>query len=118
MVASRSGQRHHLVLPCKGGLIKCDSDCLNYKSMGICSHTVAVVQMNNNLPQFVSAFSKLKGKNILLALLFLPCHLKEGGKEDKLHVHERKHLSQLQIVCKDYHPALCPQHLFHLLLVK
>ena len=62
MVASRSSQRPHLVMPCKGGLIKCDSDCLNYKSMGICSHSVAVAQMNNNLQQFVSAFSKMKKK--------------------------------------------------------
>ena len=60
MVASCSGQRPHLVIPCKGGLIKCDSDCLNYKSMGICSHSVAVAQVNNNLLQFINAFVKTK----------------------------------------------------------
>ena len=62
MVASRSGQRPHLVAPCKGELIKCDNECLNYKSMGICSHSVAVAQLNNKLQQFVNAFSKVKRK--------------------------------------------------------
>ena len=39
MVLSRSGQRPHLVVPCKGGKYKCDPDCANFKSLGICSHT-------------------------------------------------------------------------------
>ena len=37
MVMSHSGHRPHLVLPCTGGRYKCDGDCLNYKSLGICS---------------------------------------------------------------------------------
>ena len=62
MVASRSGQRPHLVVPCKGGLIKCDSDCLNCKSMGMCSHSVTVAQLNKCLQQFVTAIIKANRK--------------------------------------------------------
>lgn len=60
MVASHTGPRPHLVLPCKSGIFKCDNDCLNYKSMGMCSHSVAVANLNGSLHQFISAFSKLK----------------------------------------------------------
>ena len=54
MVMSSSGQRPHLVLPCKNRCFKCDSDCLNFKSLGICSHTVATAELNNQLKEFVS----------------------------------------------------------------
>ena len=50
MVTSYSGQRPHLVMSCKSGMYKCDSDCLNYKSMGLCSHVVAVAELQNCLP--------------------------------------------------------------------
>ena len=60
MVMSRSGQRPHLVLPCKGCQFKCDSDCLNFKSLGICSHSVAVVEINQQLQEFVVGFTKSK----------------------------------------------------------
>lgn len=63
MVASQSGQRPHLVLPvakAKGGSYKCDSDCLNYKSLGLCSHVVAVANLNGSLPQLISVFCKTK----------------------------------------------------------
>ena len=53
MVLSRSGKRPHLILPCKRGRFKCDSDCLNFKSLGICSHSVAVAECNNLLTKFI-----------------------------------------------------------------
>ena len=53
-VMSRSGQRPHLVLPCKGSQFKCDSDCVNFKSLGICSHSVAVAEINQQLLEFVA----------------------------------------------------------------
>ena len=77
------------VVPCKGGQIKCDSDCLNYKSMGICLHSEAVAQVNNDLQQFINAFVKTEYQ-ILLALLYMVCRLEEVGKENRRHVHERK----------------------------
>ena len=62
MVESRSGKRPHLVVPGKSGQFKCDEECINFKSIGICSHTVAVAQMNNSLQQFIAWFAKAKKK--------------------------------------------------------
>ena len=59
MVLSRSGKRPHLVLPCKGRF-KCDSDCLNLKSLGTCSHSVAVAECNNLLTEFLAHFQMTK----------------------------------------------------------
>ncbi len=60
MVLSRSGLRPHLVVPCKGGRFKCDSDCANFKSLGICSHSVAVAEVNKQLSEFLVSFKKTK----------------------------------------------------------
>lgn len=63
MVLSRSGQRPHFVTRCKkDGKFKCDSDCANFKSLGICSHTVAVAQVHNQLSSFVAALKKATKK--------------------------------------------------------
>ena len=62
MVMSSSGQRPHLVLPCKGSRFKCDSDCLNFKSLGICSHTLVVAELNKSLQEFVTSFKRSKRK--------------------------------------------------------
>ena len=62
MVMSSSGQHPHLVLPCKGSRFKCDSDCLNFKSLGICSHTLVVAELNKSLQEFVTSFKKSKRK--------------------------------------------------------
>ena len=40
MVRSTTGTRPHLVKPGKGGRFLCDSECLHYKSLGICSHVL------------------------------------------------------------------------------
>ena len=68
MVLSRSGKRPHLVLPCKGGRFKCDADCLNFKSLGVCSHTVAVAECNNLLADFLTHFQKANKKPSFTAL--------------------------------------------------
>ena len=60
MVLSRSGNRPHLVLPCKSGRYKCDSECANFKSLAICSHVVAVAELNKSLQEFITQFIKLK----------------------------------------------------------
>ena len=62
MVASRSGKRPHLVVPGKGGQYKCDEDCLNFKSLNICSHTVAVAHFNGKMAEFLAWFEKAKKK--------------------------------------------------------
>ena len=52
MVLSYSGKVPHMVTPKKGGEFSCDSSCLNWKSMGICAHSVVVAEVNKKLPQF------------------------------------------------------------------
>ena len=54
MVLSYSGELPHTVTPTKGGF-SCDSNCPNWKAMGICSHTVAVAEVNKKLQQFYLA---------------------------------------------------------------
>ena len=49
MVVSRSGKRPHLVSCSKQGKYTCDNECPNWKSMSICSHSVAVAQVNGSL---------------------------------------------------------------------
>ena len=39
----------------KGGRVSSDSDCLNWKSLGICSHCVVGAETNNCLPDFVES---------------------------------------------------------------
>ena len=60
MVESKSGQRPHLVTPGKGGKFACDSSCANYKSFGLCSHTVAVAEVNGKLSACIDCFKKQK----------------------------------------------------------
>ena len=59
-VLSYSGRKPHLVVPTKEGGFKCDSDCPNWKALGICSHCVAVGEMCNKLVQVVNSFKKVK----------------------------------------------------------
>ena len=44
----------------KNGRYSCDSDCPNWKSLGICSHSVAVAQMNDSLQEFCDYYRKSK----------------------------------------------------------
>ena len=114
MVASRSGQRPHLVAPCKGELFKCDNECLNYESMGICSHSVAVAQLNNKLQQFVNAKVKRKPNFTSLAVHGMPSGRgRKGGQAPRA----CKRAPEPVTEWRDYHPV-CPRHLVHLLLAK
>ena len=60
MVASRSGKRPHLVKCGKGGRVSCDNECPNWKSLNICSHTVAVAESNNCLREYIDFYRKSK----------------------------------------------------------
>lgn len=62
MVFGRSGQRPHVVTSCKDGKFKCDSDCVKFRSLGICTHSVAVAEINRQLSEFVTAFKKTMKK--------------------------------------------------------
>ena len=58
MVISRQGKRPHLVTKGKGYRHSCDNDCPKWKSLRICSHTVAVTQRNEHLLEFCNAYHK------------------------------------------------------------
>ena len=49
MVLSCSGKVPHLVTPTKGGGFSYDGNCPNWKSLGFCSHSIAVAKLNKNL---------------------------------------------------------------------
>ena len=59
-VKSSSGKRPHLVTSKKNGQYSCDSDCGNHKSLSICSHSVAVAEIDGELKAFVDWFVKAK----------------------------------------------------------
>lgn len=60
MVKSTSGSRPHLVVRKKSGQFCCDSTCPNWRSLGICAHSVAAAEDNHNLYSFVTWFAKAK----------------------------------------------------------
>ena len=65
MVLSYTGKAPHLVTPVKGGGYNCDSSCPNWKSIGFCSHTVAVADANTKLAQFLTFLrNKKKAPNL------------------------------------------------------
>ena len=64
MVLSYTGKTPHMVTPTKGGGFSCDSNCPNWKSLGVCAHSVAVAQTNGKLEQFVSIVKKKKVPNV------------------------------------------------------
>ncbi len=64
MVESKSTMRPHLVSSGKAGKFMCDSSCPNYKSSGVCSHTVVVAEVNGMLLAFINNYNKQKAPNV------------------------------------------------------
>ena len=60
MVKSYSGSRPHLVSRKKSGQYACDNMCPNWKSLGICAHSVAAAEDNHELQFFIRWFLKAK----------------------------------------------------------
>ena len=58
-VISKTRPGFHTVVPGKGGRFACDN-CPNYKSLGICSHMVAVAEVNGMLSDFLDWFRRSK----------------------------------------------------------
>ena len=69
IVKSTSGSCPHLVTFKKGGQYACDNECPNWKSMGVCSHSVAAAQDNNDLVTFIEWMKKAKRSPNLTKLL-------------------------------------------------
>ena len=60
MVRSYSGSRPHLVSYKKSGQYTCDSTCPNWKSLGICAHSVATAEDNQELQLFIHWYLKAR----------------------------------------------------------
>ena len=58
MVLSYSSAIPHLVLKGTNGQFKCDSSCLKWRSSKLCSHSLAVAELNNGLPAFLHGFNQ------------------------------------------------------------
>ena len=65
------------------GVLKYDSDCLNFKSLGICSHCVTVAQSKDLLTEFLEHFQKFKIKPNFTAVSLhgVPTGCSKKGKE-------------------------------------
>ena len=59
-VLSYQGKKPHRVIPKKVGQFSYDSDCPNFKALGICSHVVAVAETCQKLLDLVAPFIKAK----------------------------------------------------------
>jgi len=64
MVLSYSGKVPHLVVSSKMGDFICDSNCPNWKGLGICSHSVVVAEVNGQLQEILSAKMRRKPTNL------------------------------------------------------
>ena len=62
------------------------ADCFNFKSMVICSHVVAVANLNECLPQFISSFSKSREKPNFRKLVLHGMPSGTGRKVDNHHI--------------------------------
>ena len=58
MVKSFSSSKPHLVMAKNTGQYSCDSHCPNWRSLKICSHSVAAAEFNGELKKFVAFVSK------------------------------------------------------------
>ena len=68
-VISSTGNLPHMVTLRKNGQYVCDKSCANWNSLRICSHTVAVVELNRDLSLFVSWLIKAKRRPSLSKLV-------------------------------------------------
>ena len=64
MVLSYSRKNAHMISYIKTGDFACDANCLNWKGLGICSHSVAVAEVNGQLKEFLRLKKHQKPPNL------------------------------------------------------
>ena len=97
MVLSSSSKTPHMVIPTKGGGFSCDSNCPNWKSMGLCAHSIAVAHSNGKLHEFVAVVKKKKKVPNVTALVTTTMPKGRGRKGGA--PPRRKHSSQPAETC-------------------
>ena len=93
MVLSYSSPVPHLVSKNSGGQYKCDKNCLNWVSSGICSHSLAVAQLNGDIITFLQWYNaSAQQPNITsVAMTGLPPGRgRKGGKPKRVRNHHEK----------------------------
>ena len=60
MVVSQTSKKPHFVQVCTSGKIVCDEQCPMWRGRKLCSHTVAVAEKAQALPQFLHWLRKSK----------------------------------------------------------
>ena len=64
MVKSKSGSTPHLVKTSGNCDYKCDGNCMQFKSLNICSHVVAAAQVNGDTDGFIQWYRKNFGNRL------------------------------------------------------
>ena len=97
MVMSHSGKCPHLVTSSKKGKYTCDNDCPNFKSMGICSHTVAVAHVNGSLKEFCTLYRKSKHAPSMSKLLLSGVPSGVGNKGNRVSKKRKRELESFRV---------------------
>ena len=100
MVLSYSSPVPHLVSKNSGGQYKCDKNSLNWVSSGMCSHSLAVAQLNGDIITFLQWYNaSAQQPNITsVAMTGLPPGRgRKGGKPKKVRNHHEKRMPELTI---------------------
>lgn len=85
MVISKHGKRPHLVSKGKPlGKFSCDNNCPNWKSLGLCSHVVAVAQVNGQLTNLCNNDTRSNRLPSITGLLVTGLPSDVGNKDDKV----------------------------------
>ena len=94
-VLSYSSKTPHMVTPVKGGGFTCDTSCPNWKSIGLCYHSVAVAESNGKLAQFLTAVKKKKKVPNITALA-VPTKSRGRGRKGGVPPRSRKQPSRTE----------------------
>ncbi len=100
MVLSYSSPVPHLVSKNTSGQYKCDSNCLNWVSSGLCSHSLAVAEMNGDVVTFLNWYkSSTEQPNITsVAMTGLPSGRgRKGGNPKRVRSRDKKKAPEMSI---------------------
>lgn len=78
----------------KGSRVSCDNDCPNWRSLNICSQTVAVAETNNCLPEYIDFYRKSKHFPSITQLVFIGLPTGLGRKGNRVsHKHKNTEIT-------------------------
>lgn len=106
LVKSSSSPLPHLVThQTKNQLYCCDSNCMMFKTFHLCSHVIAVAEINGELELFLCSLRKLTPNLTTIATEGLPSGSGRKGGQDK----RRKRVKE-KVVSRSVRPCLEQPH--------